>query len=141
MKLLTLNLIWKAVIISCLFFINISQAQQVNKIFEEIGGGSGTNNDRITESEDNTIYYVLGAAAIAGIVIYAVLQDKKSKDKSNTDTTDVTSNEEFIEKQLILSKKILSYKSDIPINVSLGVKNDLIRKEEKRYFVGISYNF
>ena len=140
MKLLLPKFSWLTVVIISLFILNTSEAQQVNRIFEDIGGGSG-NASNIAETEDNTIYYVLGAAVIAGVVIYAVLQDKKSKDKSKTDTTAVLLNEDFLEQQLTLSDKIQKYKSQFPINVSIGMQNSFIDKEEKRYFVGMSYNF
>lgn len=140
MKLLIPKFFWLTVVIISLFILNTSEAQQVNRIFEDIGGGSG-NASNIAETEDNTIYYVLGAAVIAGVVIYAVLQDKKSKDKSKTDTTAVLLNEDFLEQQLTLSDKIQKYKSQFPINVSIGMQNSFIDKEVKRYFVGMSYNF
>jgi len=140
MKLLLPKFSWLTVVIISLFILNTSEAQQVNRIFEDIGGGSG-NASNIAETEDNTIYYVLGAAVIAGVVIYAVLQDKKSKDKSKTDTTAVLLNEDFLEQQLTLSDKIQKYKSQFPINVSIGMQPSFIDKEEKRYFVGMSYNF
>ena len=140
MKLLKPKFSWLTVVIISLFILNTSEAQQVNRIFEDIGGGSG-NASNIAETEDNTIYYVLGAAVIAGVVIYAVLQDKKSRDKSKTDTTAVLLNEDFLEQQLTLSDKIQKYKSQFPINVSIGMQNSFIDKEEKTYFVGMSYNF
>ncbi len=140
MKLLLPKFSWLTVVIISLFILNTSEAQQVNRIFEDIGGGSG-NASNIAETEDNTIYYVLGAAVIAGVVIYAVLQDKKSRDKSKTDTTAVLLNEDFLEQQLTLSDKIQKYKSQFPINVSIGMQPSFIDKEEKTYFVGMSYNF
>lgn len=140
MKLLIPKFSWLIVVIISLFILNTSEAQQVNRIFEDIGGGSG-NASNIAETEDNTIYYVLGAAVIAGVVIYAVLQDKKSRDKSKTDTTAVLLNEDFLEQQLTLSDKIQKYKSQFPINVSIGMQPSFIDKEEKTYFVGMSYNF
>lgn len=123
-----------------LSYTNITQAQQLNRIYEDIGGGSGSGSN-IAESDDNTIYYVLGAAVLAGVVIYAVLQNKKAKDKPKTDTTAVILNDDFLEKQLTFNDRIEKYKSKIPIDVSFGMQNNFLRQEEKRYFIGVAYNF
>lgn len=117
---------------------NISYSQQLFKINEDIGGG-GTNNTNVTESNDNTMLYVVGGAVIAGLVIYALLNDKKEKPKD--DSTAAILNNEFLEKQLTLSDQILKYQSQIPINISIGMQKDIIRKDDKRYFVGMAYNF
>lgn len=117
---------------------NISYSQQLFRINEDIGGG-GSNNSNVAESNDNTMLYVVGGAIVVGIVVYALLKDKKEKPKD--DTTAVILNDEFLEKQLTLSDQILKYQSQIPINISIGMQNDIIRKEDKRYFVGLAYNF
>lgn len=123
-----------------LSYTNITQAQQLNRIYEDIGGGLGSGSN-IAESGDNTIYYVLGAAVLAGVVIYAVLQNKKAKDKPKTDTTAVILNDDFLEKQFTLNDRFEKYKSKIPIDVSFGMQNNFLRQEEKRYFIGVAYNF
>ena len=84
---------------------------------------------------------MLGAAVLAGVVIYAVLQNKKAKDKPKTDTTAVILNDDFLEKHLTLNDRIEKYKSKIPIDVSFGMQNNFLRQEEKRYFIGVAYNF
>ncbi|MFZ1282417.1 MAG: hypothetical protein WAR59_16380 [Ignavibacteriaceae bacterium] len=117
---------------------NASFSQNLFKINEDIGGG-GSNNSNVAESNDNTMLYVVGGAVVVGIVIYALLKDKKEKPKD--DTTAVTLNDEFLEKQLTLSDQILKYQSQIPINISIGMQKDIIRNDDKRYFVGLNYNF
>ncbi|MDT3696598.1 MAG: hypothetical protein ROY99_09415 [Ignavibacterium sp.] len=129
-----------------MFFITIFcltnnlDAQQVNRIFEQIGGGSGSPIN-VNESNDNTVFYIAGAAIIAGIVIYAILHDKKSGEKTKTDTTAVLSDEELINKHLTINKKIQNYQYESPINFSAGIQNNIVRIEEKRYFVGLVYSF
>lgn len=117
---------------------NFSYSQSLYKIDSDIGGG-GSSNTNVSESNDNTMLYVVGGAVVAGIVIYALLKDKKEKPKD--DTTAVIFNDDFLEKQLTLNDKIQKYKSKIPINISLGIQNNFIDKKEKRYFVGLAYNF
>ncbi|MCZ7610918.1 MAG: hypothetical protein M5U17_12235 [Ignavibacterium sp.] len=125
------------VVIICL--TNTSEAQQVNRIFEQIGGGSGQPAN-VNESNDNTVFYIAGAAIVAGIVIYAILNDKKSG-KAKEDTTAVLNDEELINKHLSFNEMIQNYRTEIPISISTGIQNDFVRIEEKRYFLGISYNF
>lgn len=125
------------VVIICL--TNTSEAQQVNRIFEQIGGGSGQPAN-VKESNDNTVFYIAGAAIVAGIVIYAILSDKKSG-KAKEDTTAVLNDEELINKHLSFNEMIQNYQTAIPISISAGIQNDIVRIEEKRYFLGLSYNF
>jgi hypothetical protein len=122
----------------CLF--NTSKAQQINRVFEDIGGGSGTTTN-VNESKDNTFFYIAGAAIVAGIVVYAILRDKKPAENADTDTTSALNDEELINKHLSFNGKIQSYKTQIPVNLSIGIQNDKVNADEKRYFVGFLYNF
>ncbi len=122
----------------CLF--NTSKAQQINRVFEDIGGGSGTTTN-VNESKDNTFFYIAGAAIVAGIVVYAILRDKKPSENTDTDTTSALNDEELINKHLSFNRKIQSYKTQIPVNLSIGIQNDKVKTDEKRYFVGFLYNF
>lgn len=113
-------------------------AQQLFKIQSGIGG-SGSTTTTVSESKDNTMLYIVGGAVIAGIVIYSVLKDKKEKPKD--DSTKAVLNTDFLDKQLTLNDEYLKFRSEIPINISLGFQNDVIIKTQKRYFVGLAYKF
>jgi len=117
---------------------SVSYSQQLQKIFDVPGGGSGTTNTSV-ESNDDYILYVVGGAVIVGIVIYALLKEKK--DNPKPDTTAAIFNDEFLENQLTLNDQILKYQSQIPMNIKIGMQYDIIRKDEKRYFFGLAYNF
>lgn len=121
-------------------FTQISNAQQLNKIFEVPGGGSGSTNTSV-ESNDNSMLYIIGGAVIVGVVVYAVLKNKKDKEKSKNDTTAVLLNKDLTQSNLSLTNKLVNNNVSIPINISFGLQNDLIMKEQKRYFVGLAYNF
>lgn len=140
MKSLKVKIIFIMLLVITFGITNISEAQQVNRISDKIGGSSG-NTTNVNESKDNTFFYVAGAAIIAGIVIYAILSDKKSVEKTKSDTTAILNDEELVNKYLTFSDKLQSYQTQIPINLSIGIQNDLVRIEEKRYFVGLRYNF
>lgn len=132
------SLITLIVFLSLSITVNDTYSQTLFKINEGIGGGGSTNTS-VSESNDNTMLYIVGGAVVAGIVVYALIKDKKETPKK--DTTAVILNDDFLEKQLTLNDKIQKYKSQIPINISLGIQNNFLDKEEKRYFVGLAYNF
>lgn len=121
-------------------FSQISNAQQLNKIFDVPGGGSGSTNTSV-ESNDNSMLYIIGGAVVVGIIVYAVLKNKKDKEKSKNDTTAVLLNTDLVQNNLSLTNKPVNNSVSIPINISFGLQNDLVLKEQKRYFVGLAYNF
>lgn len=121
-----------------LFICDLSSGQQLNKGFEDIGGGSGSTNTEVESNDDYTLY-IVGGLIVTGIVVYALLRDKKEKPTS--DTTSAILNNEFLEKNLSYNEKINNLQSQIPINISIGIHRDIALKNERRYFVGLNYNF
>ncbi len=116
--------------------INNTFSQQLHKSFEVPGGGSGNTNSSV-DSKDNTFLYVVGGAVLVGIVVYALLKNKK--EKPTEDTTAVIPGNSLLVKNLSVHDKVKTLQSQIPINISFGVQSDRAIKEEKRYFVGIQY--
>jgi hypothetical protein len=121
-----------------LLICDFSYSQSLNKIFEDIGGGSGTTSTNVESNDDYTLY-IVGGLVVTGIVVYALLRDKK--EKPTKDTTSVSLNEDFLEKNLSYNEKIANLQSQIPINITFGIQRDKALKDEKRYFVGLAYNF
>ena len=117
---------------------NSSFSQQLNKAFEDIGGGSGSTTTNVESNDDYTLY-IVGGLIVTGIVVYALLRDKKEKPTS--DTTFAILNNDFLEKNLSYNEKINNMQSQIPINISIGMQRDKALKDDKRYFVGLNYNF
>lgn len=130
-----------ALVISLTLPIDYSNAQQVNKLLAPPGGGSGTTT--VNSSSDNTALYVIGGAVIVGAIIYAVLLNKKNKDKEQKgkDTTTALIDADFLESNLTFNEMVSNIQSQIPINISFGLQNDLVMREQKRYFVELNYNF
>jgi len=125
------------------FSFDFVNAQQLNKIYEGIGGG-GTNNVSVEENNDNTMLYVVGGAVIVGIVVYAVLQSNKkseNKEKQDKDTTSSLLNKNLLSKNVSLKEKLLSAQSKLPVNIFFGYHQDKLVNDGKRYFVGLSYSF
>ena len=85
--------------------------------------------------------YIIGGAVIVGVIVYAVLKNKKDKEKSKDDTTSVLINKDLLDSNLSLTDKFINKNEYIPINISIGLQNDLVLKDQKRYFVGLAYNF
>jgi len=121
-----------------LFICDLNSGQQLNKTFEDIGGGSGSSTTNVESNDDYTLY-IVGGLIVTGIVVYALLRDKKEKPTS--DTTAVILNEKFLERNLSFNEKVSNVQSQIPINISFGVQRDKTLKDDKRYFVGLNYNF
>lgn len=121
------------------YSLNTTNAQQVHKIFDVPGGGSGSTNSSSSSDNDSKILYIVGGAVIVGVVVYALLQNKKENKKQ--DTTAVILNNDFLEKNLTVNDKLSNMKSQIPVNILFGFQSDRVLREEKRYFVGLNYNF
>lgn len=121
-----------------IFICNLSYGQQLNKINEDIGGGSGSTTTAVESNDDYTLY-IVGGLIVTGIVVYALLRD--NKEKPTKDTTAILLDEDFLEKNLSFNEKVSNVQSQIPINISFGMQRDKALKNERRYFVGLNYNF
>ncbi len=128
-----------ALVISLTLPIDYSNAQQVNKLLAPPGGGSGTT--VVKSNSDNTALYVIGGAVIAGAIIYAVFLNKKNKEHKGKDTTSALNTDDLLAAKPTFNELISNIQSQIPINISVGLQNDLVMREQKRYFVGLNYNF
>lgn len=138
MKFNTSKLIQLIFMFALIASFNISNGQQLSKINEDIGGGSNSNSSSVSSSDDY-ILYIVGALAVGGVIAYALLKDKKEEPKK--DTTSAILNDDFLEQNLSFNEKISNLQSQIPINVSFGIQGNRAIKDEKRYFVGLNYNF
>jgi hypothetical protein len=116
----------------------LGYTQQLNKIYEDIGGGSGSTNSAV-ESDDDYTLYIVGGLVVTGIVVYALLHDKK--EKQTIDTTSAMLNDEFLSQNLSYNERVANMQSQIPINISFGMQRDKTFKDERRYYVGLNYNF
>jgi hypothetical protein len=115
-------------------------AQQFNKIFEVPGGGGGGSTTSV-DNNDNSALYVVGGLVIVGIVIYAVLKNKKAKEKATQDSTKASIEINSLKDHFANYQNQVDSSPSIPVNLFIGSQRDLIRKDEKRYYVGLSYNF
>jgi hypothetical protein len=141
MKKYFLNTSYKILVLGLflsIIFSNSSFSQHQNKIYEDIGGGSGSTNTEVESNDDYTLY-IVGGLLVTGIVVYALLRDKKENPTS--DTTAAILDSDFLEKNLSYSERVANVQSKIPINISFGMQRDKALKDDKRYFVGLNYNF
>lgn len=116
----------------------LGYSQQLNKIYEDIGGGSGSTNSAV-ESDDDYTLYIVGGLVVTGIVVYALMRDKK--ENPTDDTTSAILNDDFLAKNLSYNDRVANMQSQIPINISVGVQKDKAFRDERRYYVGLNYNF
>ena len=126
------------VLILTISLSGLGYGQQLNKIYDDIGGGSGSTNSAV-ESEDDYTLYIVGGLVVTGIVVYALLRDKK--ENPTNDTTSAILNDDFLAKNLSYNERVANMQSQIPINISFGVQRDKALKDERRYYVGLNYNF
>ncbi len=115
-----------------------TQAQQVNKVFDEIGGG-GSNSSGNSESGSSNTMYIIGGAIIVGVILYAVLKEKKEPVKTDTTAVAIMENQ-FVLNQTQIEEQI-NKSNNLPINIFAGVQNEILFREEKKYVVGLSFNF
>ena len=118
--------------------MDLGYGQQLNKIYEDIGGGSGSTNSAV-ESDDDYTLYIVGGLVVTGIVVYALMRDKK--ENPTNDTTSAILNDDFLAKNLSYNERVANMQSQIPINISFGIQKDKALKDERRYYVGLNYNF
>ncbi len=121
-----------------IFICNLSYSQQLKKLYEVPGGGSGSSSTTVESNDDYTLY-IVGGLIVTGIVVYALLRDKK--EKSTKDTTSAILSDDFLAQNLSYIERVANMQSQIPINISIGIQRDKALKDERRYYVGLNYNF
>lgn len=111
-------------------------AQSVFGINDDIGGGSGTGTTQV-EKADDSMLYIVGGAVIVGIIVYALMKDKK-ENKIDEDSTQVRNyNEDILTVTNDTVQKYLNESPEIPINFYLGLQSQNSFLNEKKYVVGI----
>lgn len=121
-----------------LFMTETTHAQQVNKVFDEIGGG-GSGSSGNSESGSSNTMYIIGGAIIIGVILFAVLKEKKEPVKTDTTSTEIMKSQ-FVFNETQIEEKIGSH-NNLPINIFAGVQNEILFREEKKYVVGFRFNF
>ncbi len=118
-------------------------AQGIGKITDKIGGsGSSTGQTGDTGNNSSTLI-IVGAAVIAGFLVYKLVLDK---DKPIKDTTKTSSSGEslltdHINNGIIHAESEFEKIQHQPVNLYLSVQTSDIMTPAKKYIVGIVYNF
>ena len=117
-------------------------AQNNLRIYEDIGGGSGTGS---TDGDsDNTFIYIAGGLLIAGVIAYALFFKKENKQEEESDSTQAlnilnrTGNEFYSNN---LEKEITSAKESFPVDILLGIRREDAFISDKTYLMGVSVRF
>jgi hypothetical protein len=117
-------------------------AQNNLRIYEDIGGGNGTNS---TDSDaDNSFVYIAGGLLIAGVIAYALFIRKGNNQKEESDSTQAhnllnpTSNGFYSSN---IEKEITSAKESFPVDILLGIKREDAFISDKTYIMGVSVRF
>ncbi len=86
-------------IFSCYtIFSSPGYAQEFYKVSDKIGGSSGSTGQAQDNSNDNTTLIIIGAAVIAGVLVYKLVLDKDEPKKD--EKKDSTSNQSLLIRQL-----------------------------------------
>ena len=116
-------------------------AQNNLRIFEDIGGGSGTTSG--TSDTDNSFVYIAGGLLIAGVLAYALFFKKGNKQEESDSTQAFNilnrTGTEFYSSDF--EKEITSAKESFPVDILLGVKRENAFVQVRTYLMGISVRF
>ncbi|HSL90606.1 MAG TPA: hypothetical protein VK870_14985 [Ignavibacteriaceae bacterium] len=130
----------KFLLIFCLLFFyifsNSTFAQHLFKVNEDIGGGSPS--AQVSQSDDSMMY-IVGGAIIIGIIVYAVLRDKKVKTVEE-DSTSAFNNSDDIFQTLSMIQKNTDYKNPFPIDLYMGLQRIINFSEDRQYVFGLRLN-
>jgi len=117
-------------------------AQNNLKIYEDIGGGSGTGS--AGSDSDNSFVYIAGGLLVAGVIAYALFFRKGNKEKEESDSTQAlnilnrTGNEFYSSN---LEKEITAAKESFPVDILLSVRKEDAFISDKTYMMGVSVRF
>jgi hypothetical protein len=117
-------------------------AQNNLRLYEDIGGGSGTGST--DDNSDNTFIYIAGGLLIAGVIAYALFFKKDNKQEEESDSTQAlnilnrTGNEFYSSD---LEKEITSAKESFPVYILLGIRREDAFISDKTYLMGVSVRF
>lgn len=137
------------VLVSLLFIFQIillspdGYAQGHLRIYDDIGGG-GTTGQTQDSGGDNTTLIIVGGVVIGAILLYSLVLHKDNSDKEAKQ--DSTSNQSILIKKRpeFFSGRIsenLRKMQKIPVNLYMGYQSINPVLTEKKFVMGISYNF
>lgn len=111
-------------------------AQSVFGINDDIGGGGSTGTTQV-EKADDSMLYIVGGAVIVGIIVYALMRDKK-ENKIEDDSTKVgMSQSDSFNSLNYPVQKNLNNSLDLPVDFYLGMQKQNHLFNEKKYVVGL----
>jgi len=126
-----------------LFSSNDSNAQVLNRVMGPIGGSGGSTSQPQDTGGDNTTLIIIGAAVIAGFLVYTLVLDKDKPKK--IEKPDSTSQQSLLKHRINNGNNIsaleLKESQQLPINIYAGVQNQDVLIPERKVIIGIYCNF
>ena len=110
-------------------------AQNGLNIFEDYGSGGGSSTNQSDDSNDDTILYVVGGLVVAGILVYALVLNKKAP-KDTTATTESNLNLSDVSR-VGFEEEVQKVKDIIPVDLFMGIRNNKAIVNDKTYFLGL----
>ena len=125
--------------VSFVLIFSVSDGYAQGLRINEKPGGSGSTSSSQSNS-DNSFIYIVGGAVIAGIVVYALLNDTSEK-KKDKDTTSAVDSEKLLVNSAVTitnkNNKFLQAKDELPVDLFFGIRNDEGIFRNKTYLVGV----
>jgi len=131
------------VLVSSIALPQSSLLAQTNlRIYEDIGGGSGTTSS--SSDSDNSFIYIAGGLLIAGVIAYALFIKKDKKSDKEADSTQALNQLNPAGNELYannLDKEITAVKESFPVDILLGIRREDAFISDKTYIMGVSVRF
>ncbi len=105
------------------------------KAYDVIGGGGST--PAQSESNDNTVLYIVAGVAVAGLIAYYLLSKTDNKEEKDTTAT-IGSELNLVNLPASIEDEVLIAKEKLPLNIFFGIRNDDAILRNKTILVGIS---
>lgn len=119
-------------------------AQVLYKISDKIGGSSGSTGQSQDNNGNSSTLIIIGAAVIVGVLVYKMVLSKD--DTKKNEKKDSTSKQSLLIKQInnnacgIAGSELENLKQ-LPINFYFGLQRSEALIAERKFILGLSYNF
>lgn len=133
-----MNVLFKrSLLLFCvLLFFGVSNnafAQHLFKVNEDIGGGRPS--AQVSQSDDSMMY-IVGGAILVGIILYALLRDKKEKTVEEDSTSAFNKSGDILQTSSMIQNN-KEYKNTLPIELFMGLQRNNNYSEERKYVFGL----
>ena len=121
-----------------------SYAQGFYKINDKIGGNGSSTSQPENTSDNSTTIIIIGAAIIAGFLVYKLVLNKDTSakvEKKDSTSSDESSLIKPIDESNNITLSAMKKLQKMPVNFFVSIQKPDILIPERKFIMGISYNF